>query len=122
MSSVSFVIVSDWVLGFVTTTVKVNRPVGAGRLSGFTVLSTWMVGTTAVMLTTASSVSVTVSPDVVPTPPTVTMSVCLSPALPVKVPSNEHEYEPVLAARMVPTALVQVPLVAMFRRCRRSAR
>ncbi len=59
MSSVRAVMVTGSALVFLTTTVKVNVPPGAGRVSGLAVLTTAMVGTTLVMRTMASSVSVT---------------------------------------------------------------
>ena len=67
----------------VTTTLKVKAPPGSGRLEGVAVLSTWTAGTTSVMKTTASSLSVTSTPAGL-VARTVTTSVWLAPALPLK--------------------------------------
>ena len=89
MSSVSDVIVSGSALRLVTTTLNVNWPPGSGSEAGVAVLSTAMIGRTSVRVTTASSVSVASLPSS-SSPVTVTVSVWLSPALPVKLPVNEQ--------------------------------
>ena len=73
----------------VTTTPKVNWPPGSGRLLGLADFSTRMTGSRLVRVTTASSVSLTELPSS-SAPVTVTMSVWLAPALPVKLPGNEQ--------------------------------
>ena len=73
----------------VTTTLKVNVPPGSGRLPGAADFSTRMAGSRLVMVTTASSVSVASLPSS-SSPVTVTTSVWLAPALPVKLPVNEQ--------------------------------
>ena len=69
----------------VTTTSKVKVPPGAGSDWGEAVLTTSMVGGTSVMVTVASSTSVTCCPRGF-SPTTVTVSVWASPPLPKKSP------------------------------------
>jgi hypothetical protein len=76
-------------LVLVTLMVKVNVPPGAGREAGVGTLETVMVGGTSVMVTTAVSLALACEPSL-STTVTVTSSVWLSPASPMKEPSNWH--------------------------------
>src|SRR5687768_14871672 len=107
MSSVRAVMVTVSVPGFDTTTVKVKVPPGAGRVSGVAVFTTATTGTTLVMRTMASSVSVTMTPAAF-WPTTVTTSVWEAPAWPVKGPVNVHGGELAPGARVVPIRVLQV--------------
>jgi hypothetical protein len=98
---------SDEVL--VTATVKVNGPPGACRLLGSGVFTTVMVGGSGVRETVAWAWAVTWLPRW-STAITVTVSVWLSPPLPVNAPTNEQLYCPPLAASTAPTAQVPRPL------------
>ncbi len=75
--------------GLRTVRVKVNVPPGSGRLVGLAVLVVVMVGGAAVMVTTASSVSVTVFPGG-SVAVTVTTSVWVEPAAPATLPTKRH--------------------------------
>ena len=98
-------------LELVTTTLKVKSPPGAVRVGGVAVLSTTMIGT-GVSVTTASSESLTsVPPGLVAR--TVTTSVWLSPAAPVKGAVKEQRVGVAGAGAgcsTVPMAVVQVEL------------
>ena len=105
--SLSDVIVTVSLLLLVTTAVKVNSPPGSGRESGFAVFTTWTVGIRLVMVTVASSVSVTVLP-LTSVPTTVTVSVCWAPAGPLKFPGKVHGALLAPGARVVPIRAPQV--------------
>ena len=66
-----------------------------------------MVGGTSVMVTVASSVSVAVEPSMSVTT-TVTTSVWVAPASPMKLPVNLHGADEAPAARVVPIRAPQV--------------
>src|SRR5688572_9266519 len=87
-------------LGLVTTTVKVNVPPGASRVNGLAVLFTATTGTTLVIVTVASSESLTWVPAGL-TPVTVTTSVWEAPTGPVKLPKKVHGAVEAAGARTV---------------------
>ena len=82
-------IVTGSLLRLVTTTLKVKVPPGSGSDAGVAVLSTEMIGSVAGDGDGGVVVSVTVVPSS-STPVTVTMSVWVSPSLPVKLAVNEQ--------------------------------
>src|SRR5437868_4778657 len=106
MSSTSESMVRTSVLGFVTTTVKVKSPPGAGRLRGLAVFDTAITGA-GVRVTVAVSLAVTLTP-VGLWPTTVTVSVWESPGLPVKGPMKLHGADEAPGARVVPMSRPQV--------------
>ncbi len=68
-------------------------PPGSGSVSGVAVFSKSIVGRTSTMVKVALSLSVTTLPSL-SSPVAVTVSVSLSPTLPVSVLSMEQVYEP----------------------------
>ncbi len=83
MSSARLLIVTGSAPLLVTDGEKVKVPPGAGRMGGWALWTTETLGRTSVRVTMASSVSVTTVPAGL-VACTVTTSVWLSPALPVK--------------------------------------
>src|SRR5215213_8713919 len=101
MLSLRLVMATGSALGLETMTVKVNVPPGAGRTRGLAVVLTAITGTTLVMRTVASSVSVTTVPAAF-WPTTVTTSVWVAPAGPEKGPVNVQGGVPAPGAIVVP--------------------
>jgi hypothetical protein len=107
MLSVRVLMVMGSGLVLVTTALKVKVPPGAGRLVGAAVLTTCTVGSTSVMPTVASSVSVAVWLSS-STAVAVTMSVWVAPALPVKLPGKLQGTDVAPGASTVPMSAPQV--------------
>ena len=122
--STSCVIVTGVVvLGFDTDTVNVKSPPGAASVGGAAAFVTAITGAASgVSVTVACAVAVAVMPFE-STPVTVTASVCLSPALPVKGPWKVQGGLVAPGARVMPISVPQVlpASVARFRRRCRSA-